>query len=69
MSISIKMLQNLVLPLLLLIFCLHSLPTMIQGNQNDQRKPYIVYMGELPVAKTYAVENHHHNMLATAIGE
>ncbi|OIW19957.1 hypothetical protein TanjilG_30905 [Lupinus angustifolius] len=26
-------------------------------------------MGELPVAKTYAVEDHHHNMLATAIGD
>ncbi|XP_019430129.1 PREDICTED: subtilisin-like protease SBT4.15 [Lupinus angustifolius] len=68
MSTAIKMLQNLVLPLLF-IFCLHSLPTLIQGNQHDQRKPYIVYMGELPVAKTYAVEDHHHNMLATAIGD
>jgi len=26
-------------------------------------------MGELPVATAYAPEDHHHNLLATAIGE
>ncbi|XP_020210520.2 subtilisin-like protease SBT4.15 [Cajanus cajan] len=63
MSIAMKMLQN--LPLLL--FCLYCLP--IQGSNQHERKPYIVYMGELPVATTYAPEDHHNNMLATVIGD
>ncbi|KAK7244932.1 hypothetical protein RIF29_39761 [Crotalaria pallida] len=67
MSNAIKMLQNLVPPLLLL-FSLQFMPTLIHGNQNE-RKPYIVYMGELPVARTYAMEDNHHNILATAIGD
>ncbi|XP_027363231.1 subtilisin-like protease SBT4.15 [Abrus precatorius] len=60
------MLQN--FPLLIL-FCIYSLPTLIQGSNQHERKPYIVYMGELPVANTYTLEDHHHNLLATAIGD
>ncbi|XP_003537051.4 subtilisin-like protease SBT4.15 [Glycine max] len=58
------MLQN--LPLLFL-FCLYCSPT--QGSIQHERKPYIVYMGELPVDRAYAPEDHHNNLLATAIGD
>ncbi|KAK7337210.1 hypothetical protein VNO77_17773 [Canavalia gladiata] len=68
MSKAIKMLQNLALSVLLLpVLCLYTLP--VQGSNKHERKPYIVYMGELPMRKTYAVENHHHNLLAAAIGD
>uniref|UniRef100_I1JPZ7 Subtilisin-like protease n=2 Tax=Glycine max TaxID=3847 RepID=I1JPZ7_SOYBN len=61
------MLHNLLLLLLLPLFCLYHLP--VQGSNEHERKPYIVYMGELPVARTYAVESHHHNLLEAAIGD
>ncbi|RDX97409.1 Subtilisin-like protease SBT4.15, partial [Mucuna pruriens] len=60
-----KKLQN--LALLLLLFCLYCLPT--QGSIQHERKPYIVYMGELPAARTYAPKEHHHNLLTNAIGD
>ncbi|XP_004494157.1 subtilisin-like protease SBT4.15 [Cicer arietinum] len=66
------MLQNSLLLLLLLpIFFLHIFPSLIQGSNQHERKPYIVYMGELPTATatTYTTEQHHHNMLETAIGD
>ncbi|KAL1313865.1 hypothetical protein HN51_040633 [Arachis hypogaea] len=59
--------QNLPLPLLLL-FCFFCSPILIQGSNQDERKPYIVYMGELPETRSYAVEDHHHNLLTAAIG-
>ncbi|XP_027349959.1 subtilisin-like protease SBT4.15 [Abrus precatorius] len=61
------MLHNLLLLILLHVFCLHPFP--VQGSNQHERKPYIVYMGELPMGRTYAVENHHHNLLAAAIGD
>ncbi|KAK7278638.1 hypothetical protein RJT34_23672 [Clitoria ternatea] len=54
------------LPLVFLFF-LYSLP--LQASNQHERKPYIVYMGELPVGRTYAPEDHHQNLLATAIGD
>ncbi|XP_061340241.1 subtilisin-like protease SBT4.15 [Gastrolobium bilobum] len=61
------MLQNLLL--LLIVLCLHRLPILTQGSNQHERKPYIVYMGELPAARTYPVEYHHDNLLASAIGD
>nr|XP_007162881.1 hypothetical protein PHAVU_001G188400g [Phaseolus vulgaris]ESW34875.1 hypothetical protein PHAVU_001G188400g [Phaseolus vulgaris] len=60
------MLQNLLLSqlLLLLLFC----HLAVQASDQHERKPYIVYMGELQAGTTYAVESHHHNLLETAIG-
>ncbi|KAK7284883.1 hypothetical protein RJT34_19637 [Clitoria ternatea] len=59
--------QHNLLLLPLLVLCLYSLP--LHGSDQHERKPYIVYMGELPMAKTYAVENHHHDLLAATIGD
>ncbi|CAK8544039.1 unnamed protein product [Lathyrus sativus] len=68
MSNAIKMLQNWLLLLLLPIF-LHCFPILIQGSNQHERKPYIVYMGALPAARTYTtMEQHHHNILESAIG-
>ncbi|KAK7345374.1 hypothetical protein VNO77_15978 [Canavalia gladiata] len=66
MNNAMKMLKN--LPLLIL-FCLYCLPVLTQGSIQHERKPYIVYMGELPQARTYTPEDHHHNLLATVIGD
>ncbi|KAK7392583.1 hypothetical protein VNO78_21026 [Psophocarpus tetragonolobus] len=63
MSNAMKMLQNLAL----LLLCLHCLP--VQGSNQHERKPYVVYMGELPMTRTYVPQDHHHNLLATAIGD
>ncbi|XP_061370059.1 subtilisin-like protease SBT4.15 [Gastrolobium bilobum] len=61
------MLQNMSL---LLVFCtLYCLPFMLQGSNQHERKPYIVYMGELPLARTYAPEDHHLNLLEATIGD
>ncbi|KAK7345372.1 hypothetical protein VNO77_15976 [Canavalia gladiata] len=54
--------------LLLVLFCL-CLPLSTQGSDQNERKPYIVYMGELPVSRTYVQRDHHHNLLATVIGD
>ncbi|CAJ2632383.1 unnamed protein product [Trifolium pratense] len=67
MSNTIKMLQNLLLLLLVPIF-LHSFPILIQGSNQYERKPYIVYMGELPASRAHTMEQHHYNMLEAVIG-
>ncbi|KAK7378778.1 hypothetical protein VNO80_04225 [Phaseolus coccineus] len=66
MNNAMKMLQNLLLSQLLLLPLLCHLA--VQASDQHERKPYIVYMGELKAGTTYAVENHHHNLLETAIG-
>ncbi|KAK7345377.1 hypothetical protein VNO77_15981 [Canavalia gladiata] len=66
MSNAMKISKN--LPLLILL-CLYCLPLLTQGLNQNERKPYIVYMGKLPVATTYAQKDHHHNLLATVIGD
>ncbi|KAK7267960.1 hypothetical protein RIF29_20641 [Crotalaria pallida] len=53
---------------LLVVFCLYCLPIVIQGSNQHERKPYIVYMGEMPVARTYATKRHHLNLLAAVTG-
>ncbi|KAJ7971524.1 subtilisin-like protease SBT4.14 [Quillaja saponaria] len=53
---------------LLLVFSLHHVPMLIQGTDHDERKPYIVYMGELPGNGVSVVEGHH-NLLFAAIGD
>ncbi|XP_014495019.2 subtilisin-like protease SBT4.15 [Vigna radiata var. radiata] len=66
MNNAINMLQNLLLSLLLLLpfFC----PLPVQGFNQHERKPYIVYMGNLPADTNYAVKAHHHSLLETAMG-
>ncbi|KAK7355421.1 hypothetical protein VNO80_14676 [Phaseolus coccineus] len=59
-----KMLQNFLSILVFFLYCLA-----VQGSNQHERKTYIVYMGELTVATAYAPEDHHHNLLATAIGD
>lgn len=34
-----------------------------------KKQPYIVYMGEVPAARTYAPEDHHLNLLAAVTGK
>ncbi|KAK7396662.1 hypothetical protein VNO78_17818 [Psophocarpus tetragonolobus] len=65
MNYAIKMLHNLLLLLLVPPFCHYHLS--VQGSNQHERKPYIVYMGKVPMAETYAVENHHHSLLEAAI--
>ncbi|XP_019426825.1 PREDICTED: subtilisin-like protease SBT4.15 isoform X1 [Lupinus angustifolius] len=60
-----KILQNLSL---LLAFCLYCLPIVIQGSDQNERKPYIVYMGEIPMGRTYAIKEHHLNLLEAVTG-
>ncbi|RDX66765.1 Subtilisin-like protease SBT4.15, partial [Mucuna pruriens] len=62
---TIKMLHNLLLLLLLPLFCLCH----VQGSNQNERELYIVYMGKLPMTTTYAVEDHHHNLLEATIGD
>ncbi|KAL3754124.1 hypothetical protein ACJRO7_001383 [Eucalyptus globulus] len=50
------------------LFKLCLFATLVQGLQGDKRKPYIIYMGELPEAKT-SVEDKHHSLLMAAIGD
>ncbi|KAI4348989.1 hypothetical protein L6164_009649 [Bauhinia variegata] len=66
MSTRVKMLGNV---LQLLVFCLYSLPILIRGSNQHQREAYIVYMGELPKARAYITDVHHHDLLTFAIGD
>ncbi|KAE9619608.1 putative cucumisin [Lupinus albus] len=59
------MLQNLAL---LLVLCLYCFPIVIQGSYQHGRKPYIVYMGEMPMGRTYAIKEHHLNLLEAVTG-
>ncbi|KAI9122062.1 hypothetical protein K1719_006751 [Acacia pycnantha] len=54
-----------------LLLSLSFLLTLILGSSQDERKPYIVYMGHLPeeAAITYEdLESQHHKLLEAAIG-
>ncbi|XP_030453729.1 subtilisin-like protease SBT4.15 [Syzygium oleosum] len=50
----------------LFVLCLFA--TLVRGLHDNERKPYIVYMGEVPEAKT-SIEDEHHNLLMAAIGD
>ncbi|XP_028784916.1 subtilisin-like protease SBT4.15 [Neltuma alba] len=54
-----------------LLFALCFLLILIQASSQDERKPYIVYMGHLPeeATRTNAVESQHYNLLEAAIGD
>ncbi|KAF5750494.1 subtilase family protein [Tripterygium wilfordii] len=56
--------------LVLIIITLHLVEAtvLVHGSTYDERKPYIVYMGESPEAHISAVDQHH-NLLLSAIGE
>ncbi|EEF28836.1 subtilisin-like protease SBT4.15 [Ricinus communis] len=52
-----------------LIFSLNLLTSvLVHGNSDNERKPYIVYMGDLPEAGISVVDQHH-NLLVTAVGD
>ncbi|XP_021655816.2 subtilisin-like protease SBT4.15 [Hevea brasiliensis] len=54
--------------LLALCFSLCLAASLVHGNSSNERKPYIVYMGDLPGAEI-SVADEHHNLLLTAIGD
>ncbi|KAJ4964912.1 hypothetical protein NE237_016761 [Protea cynaroides] len=41
--------------------------TSTHGSIDTERKPYIVYMGDVPEIGTMATKDHHHNLLVEAI--
>ncbi|XP_021728784.1 subtilisin-like protease SBT4.15 [Chenopodium quinoa] len=55
----------------LLLFFINVGVTLIKGlNDNNERKPYVVYMGESSSGlEQLTVESHHHNLLAETIGD
>ncbi|XP_022143781.1 subtilisin-like protease SBT4.15 [Momordica charantia] len=61
-----KLHENLLI-FVLVIWLVASL--MIQGSDHHERKPYIVYMGELPLGSRSTVADHHHSLLLDAIGD
>ncbi|XP_016489337.2 subtilisin-like protease SBT4.15 [Nicotiana tabacum] len=52
----------------ILIFSLSLLIALSNGSNADERKPYIVYMGELPEDTTLLLDDHH-SLLSEAIGD
>ncbi|CAK9159579.1 unnamed protein product [Ilex paraguariensis] len=54
--------------LLFTFFNLFLLATLVNGSNDDERKPYIVYMGELPEDTTSLVDEHD-SLLSEAIGD
>uniref|UniRef100_A0A5B7AN33 Subtilisin-like protease SBT4.15 n=1 Tax=Davidia involucrata TaxID=16924 RepID=A0A5B7AN33_DAVIN len=57
---------------LLVFFNLCLVATLINGSNDQERKPYIVYMGDLPAdhnAESITAVNEHNNLLAEAIGD
>ncbi|CAO2839356.1 unnamed protein product [Amaranthus hypochondriacus] len=56
---------------IILVFLINITITLIQASNHDnQRKPYIVYMGELSQGlKQVTVQKHHHNLLVQTIGD
>ncbi|KAM2568077.1 hypothetical protein FF1_008531 [Malus domestica] len=63
-----RMLQNLLVILVFSTYLVATLGEGIREDGDDGRKPYIVYMGELP-APEISVMSRHHNLLAQAIGD
>ncbi|XP_071700446.1 subtilisin-like protease SBT4.15 [Rutidosis leptorrhynchoides] len=56
--------------LLLILFCVYLDTIVIAAPVNNERKPYIVYMGASPVERTLnTLALDHHNLLAETIGD
>ncbi|KAL1200173.1 Subtilisin-like protease SBT4.15 [Cardamine amara subsp. amara] len=58
--------------LLLFILCFYLVNTTFKAvaeDENNQRKPYIVYMGEATENSHVEAAENHHNLLSTAIGD
>ncbi|XP_059307021.1 subtilisin-like protease SBT4.15 [Lycium ferocissimum] len=52
-----------------LVFNLCLLIALSNGSNADERKPYIVYMGDLPEDTDFLLDDHHHSLLSEAIGD
>ncbi|KAG8374137.1 hypothetical protein BUALT_Bualt11G0099600 [Buddleja alternifolia] len=62
-----KLSKNLVLLFTLIHLCLH-IATLSNASDDNERKTYIVYMGELPEEDTISLMDLHHSLLSDAIG-
>ncbi|KAF5737467.1 putative Xylem serine proteinase 1 precursor [Tripterygium wilfordii] len=64
------MIMNVGQNLLVLIISLHlvAASVLVHGSTDEERKPYIVYMGESPEVHISAVDQHH-NLLLSATGD